>query len=87
MIDVQGDIAKGEDEKTRHPGFNMATVFADVPSDKKIEKDDIHAKLMRSYPEVPNWWYLTVFAVFLALMVVAQEVSHDSQSDATARTR
>lgn len=41
MIDVQGDIAKGDDEKTRHPGFNMATVFADVPSDKKIDKDDI----------------------------------------------
>lgn len=40
----------------------------------KIEKDDIHAKLMRSYPEVPDWWYLGVFAVFLALMIVAQEV-------------
>lgn len=40
----------------------------------KVEKDDIHAKLMRSYPEVPDWWYLTVFAVFLALMIVAQEV-------------
>lgn len=39
-----------------------------------IEKDDIHAKLMRSYPEVPDWWYLSVFAVFLALMIVAQEV-------------
>ena len=40
----------------------------------KVEKDDIHAKLMRSYPEVPDWWYLSVFAVFLALMIVAQEV-------------
>ena len=40
----------------------------------RIEKDDIHAKLMRSYPEVPDWWYLSVFAVFLALMIVAQEV-------------
>ena len=40
----------------------------------RAEKDDIHAKLMRSYPEVPDWWYLSVFAVFLALMIVAQEV-------------
>lgn len=40
----------------------------------KIEKDDIHAKLMRSYPEVPDWWYLSVFALFFALMIVANEV-------------
>ena len=40
-----------------------------------IEKDDIHAKLMRSYPEVPDWWYLAVFLVFFALMIVAQEVN------------
>ena len=24
----------------------------------RIEKDDIHVKLMRAYPEVPDWWYL-----------------------------
>ena len=40
----------------------------------KIEKDDIHAKLMRSYPEVPDWWYFLVFLVFFALMIVANEV-------------
>lgn len=40
----------------------------------QIEKDDIHAKLMRSYPEVPDWWYLSVFVLFFALMIVAQEV-------------
>ena len=40
----------------------------------RIEKDDIHAKLMRSYPEVPDWWYALVFVVFFALMIVANEV-------------
>ncbi|KAJ3526040.1 hypothetical protein NM688_g8312 [Phlebia brevispora] len=40
----------------------------------KIEKDDIHAKLMRSYPEVPDWWYLLVFVTFFCLMIVANEV-------------
>ena len=40
----------------------------------RIEADDIHAKLMRNYPEVPDWWYLTVFCVFFALAVVAVEV-------------
>lgn len=42
----------------------------------KVEKDDIHAKLMRSYPEVPDWWYLSVFGLFFALMIVANEVWH-----------
>lgn len=40
----------------------------------KIEEDDIHAKLMRNYPEVPDWWYVSVFLVFFALAVVAVEV-------------
>lgn len=40
----------------------------------KVEKDDIHAKLMRNYPEVPDWWYLLAFAVFFSLAVVAIEV-------------
>jgi hypothetical protein len=40
----------------------------------KIEKDDIHAKLMRNYPEVPDWWYGVAFGTFLAVAVVATEV-------------
>jgi hypothetical protein len=40
----------------------------------RVEPDDIHAKLMRHYPEVPDWWYISVFVVFFGLMIVAQEV-------------
>lgn len=40
-----------------------------------IEKDDIHAKLMRAYPEVPEWWYLLVFSSFFCLAIVSTEVS------------
>ena len=40
----------------------------------RIEPDDIHAKLMRNYPEVPEWWYLSAFCGFFALAVVAVEV-------------
>ncbi|KAF8628146.1 hypothetical protein AX15_004065 [Amanita polypyramis BW_CC] len=40
----------------------------------RVEADDIHAKLMRNYPEVPDWWYLSVFGVFFALAIVAVEV-------------
>ena len=42
----------------------------------KVEKDDIHAKLMRNYPEVPDWWYLGFFCVFFGLAIVAMEVWH-----------
>ncbi|KAF9029353.1 OPT-domain-containing protein [Hymenopellis radicata] len=40
----------------------------------RVEQDDIHAKLMRNYPEVPDWWYALSFVVFFCLAVVAVEV-------------
>nr|GAT56178.1 predicted protein [Mycena chlorophos] len=42
----------------------------------RVEADDIHAKLMRNYPEVPDWWYLLSFCVFFSLSIVAVEVWH-----------
>ncbi|KAF8526011.1 OPT oligopeptide transporter [Hysterangium stoloniferum] len=42
----------------------------------KIEPDDIHAKLMNHYPEVPDWWYLAVFVVFFCMAIVSVEVWH-----------
>ncbi|KAJ7647777.1 OPT oligopeptide transporter protein-domain-containing protein [Roridomyces roridus] len=42
----------------------------------RVESDDIHAKLMRNYPEVPDWWYLLSFCVFFSLAIVAVEVWH-----------
>jgi OPT family small oligopeptide transporter len=40
----------------------------------RVEADDIHAKLMRNYPEVPGWWYLFVLVAFFGLAIVAVEV-------------
>jgi hypothetical protein len=40
----------------------------------RFEDDDIHLKLMQNYPEVPDWWYGTVFAIFFCLSIVAAEV-------------
>ncbi|RUS27410.1 hypothetical protein BC938DRAFT_483292 [Jimgerdemannia flammicorona] len=31
------------------------------------ENEDIHAKLMRKYPEVPGWWYYSIFLGSLAV--------------------
>ena len=44
----------------------------------RVEQDDIHAKLMRNYPEVPDWWYLLAFVGFYCMMVLVVEVSHIS---------
>ena len=41
---------------------------------RDVEADDIHAKLMRSYPEVPDWWYLTLFCIPFVLAVLAVEM-------------
>lgn len=40
----------------------------------EVEQDDIHAKLMRRYPEVPDSWYGTMCVVFFVLGIVAVEV-------------
>ncbi|KAF8606444.1 OPT superfamily oligopeptide transporter [Ceratobasidium sp. AG-I] len=40
----------------------------------KIEEDDIHAKLMRQYPEVPDWWYAVIGVIFFTLGIVAVHV-------------
>jgi hypothetical protein len=43
----------------------------------KTEADDIHAKLMKQYPEVPDWWFLVLLAVFgIVFGIVAIEVYH-----------
>jgi len=42
----------------------------------RVEPDDIHAKLMRNYPEVPDWWYIVFFVGFFLMMVVVVEVWH-----------
>ena len=40
----------------------------------KIERDDIHAKLMRNYPEVPEWWYISACCFFFSVAIIAAEV-------------
>ena len=35
----------------------------------RVENDDIHAKLMRNYREVPEWWYFLLFWVWRLLLL------------------
>ncbi|KAF8925227.1 OPT family small oligopeptide transporter [Dissophora ornata] len=36
----------------------------------RSENEDIHSRLMRVYPEVPDWWYGLLFVVTFALSVI-----------------
>jgi OPT family oligopeptide transporter len=40
------------------------------------DETDIHARLMRAYPEVPHWWYLAIFAFSLISGIVIIEKYH-----------
>ncbi|KZT40466.1 OPT superfamily oligopeptide transporter [Sistotremastrum suecicum HHB10207 ss-3] len=42
----------------------------------RTEGDDIHTKLMRNYPEVPDWWYATSFVFFFCLAIMSMELWH-----------
>ncbi|KAJ1956537.1 hypothetical protein EC988_001293 [Linderina pennispora] len=38
--------------------------------DARSSIDDVHARLMRAYPEVPDWWYAVLFVVAFAMAMV-----------------
>ncbi|KAF9429707.1 hypothetical protein BGZ94_009792 [Podila epigama] len=40
----------------------------------RVEAEDVHARLMRVYPEVPNWWYASLFIVTFGLSILTCEV-------------
>ena len=44
----------------------------------KLDKEDIHFKLMKRYKEVPDWWYWAVIVVCTVFGIVAVEV-YDEQ--------
>jgi len=36
-------------------------------------EDDIHARLYRKYPEVPDWWYFSLFGLMMVFSIVVCE--------------
>ncbi|GAA6024567.1 hypothetical protein JCM11491_002702 [Sporobolomyces phaffii] len=42
----------------------------------RTEEHDVHMKLMRSYPEVPDWWYLAFLMAAFALSIVTVACFH-----------
>ena len=37
------------------------------------KEDDIHARLYKKYLEVPDWWYLTLFAIMMVCSIIVCE--------------
>ncbi|KAF9176106.1 hypothetical protein BGZ51_001708, partial [Haplosporangium sp. Z 767] len=36
--------------------------------------EDIHHKLMQAYPEVPDWWYFSLFVIMTVIAVITCEI-------------
>ncbi|KAG0006612.1 hypothetical protein BGZ65_006046 [Modicella reniformis] len=36
--------------------------------------EDIHHKLMQAYPEVPDWWYASLFIIMTAIAIITCEI-------------
>ncbi|RKP37025.1 oligopeptide transporter [Dimargaris cristalligena] len=53
--------------------LNYSQEIKDRFTESRTMRDDIHAKLMRRYPEVPAWWYTTIFVVNGGLAIVLCE--------------
>ena len=49
--------------------FHGRTIYNRIKG-VKVEEDDIHAKLMRAYPEVPGSWYASIGLVFFVVAIV-----------------
>jgi len=53
--------------------YHARTVYNGIKR-VQIEEEDVHAKLMRAYPEVPDSWYATICLVFFLTAIVTIEV-------------
>jgi OPT family oligopeptide transporter len=49
--------------------FHSAEIWARF-RDTEGKLDDIHQKMMKKYKRVPQWWFLTILVVFMALAFV-----------------
>ena len=53
--------------------YHSRTVYNGIKR-VQTEDEDVHAKLMRAYPEVPDSWYIGICLAFLTMAIVTVEV-------------
>lgn len=49
--------------------FHGKLIWDHMRNIKRAEDEDVHARLMRQYRDVPQWWYLIVFVIFFGMSV------------------
>jgi OPT family small oligopeptide transporter len=53
-----------------HVGLFYGSDIIENFKQSRTESDDVHRRLMRAYPEVPDWWYLVLFVIaFIFAMI------------------
>ncbi|KAF9318886.1 hypothetical protein BG003_010403 [Podila horticola] len=51
-------------------GKELSAMWKSTTTVGVLGKEDIHERLMRAYPEVPDWWYSSLFTVMLLMSLV-----------------
>ncbi|KAF9616446.1 hypothetical protein IFM89_029700 [Coptis chinensis] len=51
--------------------FHGREVWESIRSSRSNKKVDIHAKLMKSYRQVPQWWFICILVVNFVLVTIA----------------
>lgn len=50
--------------------YHGRDIIRQFKASRAKDNEDIHQKLMRAYPEVPNWWYIAIYIISFALSFV-----------------
>ena len=56
--------------------FHRHEIMSRIRS-SRADEEDIHTRMMRKYPDAPNWWYMVILVVMLA-MSLATALAYDT---------
>ncbi|KAL2631236.1 hypothetical protein R1flu_015922 [Riccia fluitans] len=57
--------------------FHGRDIWNQMRAALRKDQEDVHTRLMKSYPEVPQWWFHGLLVLFIILSVAACEVYND----------
>lgn len=61
-----------------HTSLYHGRTILNIILGRKAEEDDIHAKLMQGYPEVPTWFYICAGVLGFSFSMIATQTWHSS---------
>ena len=57
-------------------GKQIMSNFRAIKNKMQNQEEDVHMRLMRSYKEVPNWWFYSIFVVGIGLNIGVAYANH-----------